>query len=98
MIDFGARATARDRGRSWFGVPQWAAMAATLALGLVVGNMVGEPPRTHPCRDRDGSLVAAAALDQALDQQLASVLQVRLARSRRSDLPRPPGLDLPQLQ
>ncbi len=71
VIDLGAQVTARDRGRSWFGIPQWAAMAATLALGLVVGNMVGERSDA-PVSNRNGSLVAAAALDQALDQQLAS--------------------------
>lgn len=72
VIDFGARATDRDRWRSWFGVPRWAAMAATLALGLVVGNMVGGSSGA-PVQNRDGMLVAAASLDQALDKQLASV-------------------------
>ena len=42
VIDFGARATERDQRRGWFAVPQWAAMAATLALGVVVGQFVGE--------------------------------------------------------
>ena len=45
VVDFGSRTAERDRRSSWFGVPQWAAMAATLALGLVVGNMVGGPSR-----------------------------------------------------
>jgi hypothetical protein len=70
VIDLGARAVGRDRSRGWFGVPQWAAMAATLALGLVVGNMVGGSGA--PVQNRDGMLVAAASLDQALDRQLTS--------------------------
>src|SRR5919106_2998669 len=32
IIDFGARATERERRRSWLAVPQWAAMAASLAI------------------------------------------------------------------
>ena len=71
VIDFGARAVGRDSSRGWFGVPQWAAMAATLALGLVVGNMVGGSS-VAPVQNRDGMLVAAASLDHALDRQLAS--------------------------
>lgn len=71
VIDFGARAAERDRWRGWFGAPQWAAMAATLALGLFIGSVVGDRPAA-PVLNRDGMLVAAASLDQALDQQLAS--------------------------
>jgi hypothetical protein len=70
VIDLGARATQATR-RGNFGVPQWAAMAATLALGLLVGNLVGERFGA-PVQNRDGSLVAAASLDRALDQQLAA--------------------------
>lgn len=70
VIEFGVRTAGRDRSRGWFGVPQWAAMAATLALGLVVGNIVGGS--STPVQNRDGMLIAAAALDQALDRQLAS--------------------------
>lgn len=71
VIDFGAKAVERGRGHGRFGVPQWAAMAATLALGLVVGNMVGDRS-SAPVQNRDGLLIAAASLDQALDSQLAS--------------------------
>jgi len=71
VIDFGAKAAGRDRRRGQFGVAQWAAMAATLALGLVVGNMVGGSSGA-PVQNRDGMLVAAASLDHALDKQLAS--------------------------
>jgi hypothetical protein len=71
VIDLGARAAQGDRWRGRFGVPQWAAMAATLALGLLVGNLVGDRSGA-PVQNRDGSLVAGASLDRALDEQLAS--------------------------
>jgi len=67
VIDFGKKRSARG----WFGVPQWAAMAATLTLGLVVGQFVGDRSGS-PVEAHDGTLVAAASLDQALDKQLAS--------------------------
>lgn len=72
-IDFGARATERDRRRGWFAVPQWAAVAASLAIGLVVGTQInGERHADAPVAVEGGQLVAAAALDQALDTRLAS--------------------------
>jgi hypothetical protein len=70
-IDLNSRRSERRSQGGWFGVPQWAAMAATLALGLVVGNMVGGRSDS-PVVNRDGMLVAAASLDQKLDRQLAS--------------------------
>ena len=71
VIDFGARATAAKRRRGWFAPAQWAAMAATLALGLVAGQFLGERSGS-PVQIRDNMLVAAASLDGALDHQLAS--------------------------
>ena len=71
VVDFGARAVERDVRRPQFGVPQWAAMAATLALGLLVGNLANRGAYS-PVAIEDGHLVAAAALEQALDSQLAS--------------------------
>lgn len=71
VIDFGARATKREQRHRLFAAPQWAAMAATLALGVVAGQFIGDRS-TSPVRNRDGMLVAAASLDQALDTQLAS--------------------------
>ncbi len=71
VIDFGARAADRDRRRSWLAAPQWAAMAASLAIGLVVGTQfVGRT--VSPVAVESGHLVAAASLDQALDTRLAS--------------------------
>jgi hypothetical protein len=71
VIDFGAAKRGRDARRGWGSMPQWAAMAATLAVGIVVGTMV--PLRsTAPVAVQGGRIYAAAALDQALDEQLAS--------------------------
>jgi hypothetical protein len=67
VIDF---ATAK-RARSMPSLPQWAAMAATLALGIFVGTMVPERG-AGPVEVQSGKLYAAASLDQALDTQLAS--------------------------
>ena len=68
VIDFEAKRAVR---RVAFGVPQWAAMAATLAIGIVAGQFVGDRSAA-PVGSRDGVLVAAGSLDQALDAQLAS--------------------------
>ena len=67
-------AAARDRraarGR---GIPQWAALAATLALGLGLGAVVGgRGGQQAPVTIEGGHMVAAAALGRALDTQLAS--------------------------
>jgi hypothetical protein len=67
VIDFAAA----KRARSMPSLPQWAAMAATLALGILVGTMV--PQRGGgPVELQGGKIYAAAALDNALDTQLAS--------------------------
>ncbi|MFL6729301.1 MAG: hypothetical protein ACJ8E3_08245 [Sphingomicrobium sp.] len=52
-------------------LPQWAAIAATLAVGVVAGTMVPRQADT-PVALRDGNIYAAAALDDALDAELAS--------------------------
>lgn len=52
-------------------IQQWAAMAATLAVGIVVGTMVRTDDGS-PIELRGGQMVAASALDRALDTQLAS--------------------------
>jgi hypothetical protein len=73
VIDFGSKATERERRRGWFSAPQWAAMAASLAIGLVVGTQwVGRSGIDSPVTVEGGQLVAAAALDKALDTRLAS--------------------------
>lgn len=73
LINLGARATERERRRSWFAVPQWAAVAASLALGLVIGTQInGERHSDAPVAVEDGRMIAAASLDDALDTRLAS--------------------------
>lgn len=69
VIDFGA---ARERRRRAFPAwAQWAAMAATLAIGIVTGTMLNDGASGPIARD-GGQLVAAAELEQALTTRLAS--------------------------
>lgn len=71
VIDLGARAA--RHGASRFAMPQWAAMAATLVLGLVAGTMIGDRGgMVSPVAVEGSQLVASAELDQALDTSLAS--------------------------
>ena len=53
-------------------LPQWAAMAAVLALGLFGGTFVGRDLVSSPVAVSDGAIYAAGAVDHALDSQLAS--------------------------
>lgn len=58
--------------RRWFGSGgRYAAIAATLVVGLVVGQMLPRGPAA-PMVDRNGAVVAQGALADALDSQLAS--------------------------
>jgi len=67
VIDFAAA----KRVRSMPALAQWAAMAATLAIGVFAGTQV--PRGTEaPVQVQDGKLYAAASLNQALDTELAS--------------------------
>lgn len=77
----------RERGRSVIGIasrgeglarpfirplPQWAAMAATLVLGLFAGMLVAGDFDSSPVEVRGGALYAAGATERALETQLAS--------------------------
>lgn len=67
-------AAARQRKSPRFGVPamaQWAAMAATLVLGLVTGSML-DGGSSAPVRSKSGYLLASTELESALDLRLAS--------------------------
>jgi hypothetical protein len=67
VIDFAVA----ERTRALASLPQWAAMAATLALGVFVGTMV--PQRGGaPVEVQGGKLYAASTLNEALDTELAS--------------------------
>lgn len=72
VVDLKAARAKRVAPRASFGLPQWAAMAATLAIGIVAGQFVNNRSGA-PIESRDGKLVAASSLDRALDAQLASV-------------------------
>ena len=52
-------------------LPQWAAIAATLAVGIFAGMMVPRQSQT-PVALRDGKIYAEAALGETLDTHLAS--------------------------
>ena len=67
VIDFGAA----KRSRSMPALAQWAAMAATLAIGIVVGTRVPQETAA-PVQVEAGKLYAAASLNRALDSELAS--------------------------
>lgn len=67
VIDF----VAAKRARTMPSLPQWAAMAATLALGILVGTMVPQAA-SSPVEVQGGKIYAAAAVNRALDTQLAS--------------------------
>ena len=70
VVDFAAAQRSRE-ARRWAPLPQWAAVAATLAVGIFVGTMV--PQRSNaPVAVQGGKVYAAAALDDALNTQLAS--------------------------
>jgi hypothetical protein len=77
VIPFAARSRPGPR---WAGVPQWAAMAATLALGIGLGTMVDNQSDTAPIDMRGGRMIAAAALETTLDKQLASAAAAGGAR------------------
>ena len=67
VIDF----TAAKRARSMPALAQWAAMAATLAIGIFVGTRVPQSSDA-PVQVQGGQLYAAASLNKALDTELAS--------------------------
>ena len=67
VIDFASA----KRARSIPALAQWAAMAATLAIGVFIGTRV--PQETSaPVQAEAGRLYAAASLNRALDRDLAS--------------------------
>lgn len=73
VVELGARSTEHERRSRWLAAPQWAAMAASLAVGLVVGSQfVGSSGQDSIVVIEHGRLVAAAGLEQRLDTGLAS--------------------------
>jgi hypothetical protein len=70
VIDFASSRRGRDV-RRWAALPQWAALAASLAVGILIGTAVPERAPS-PVSIKGGTVLAAASLDQALTSQLAS--------------------------
>ena len=64
--DFAAARERRAARR--FGLPQWAAIAATLVVGVVTGTMIDRGPVSQ----QGATIVASGALERALDTRLAS--------------------------
>lgn len=72
---FTARQTEKNLGkrqRRSMGIAQWGAMAATLALGVVVGQYGLGGGSDAPFAQQGGALVASGPLEDALETQLAS--------------------------
>src|SRR5206468_3729067 len=63
-------AAANDRAPVRIGPPQWAALAACLVAGVLVGRLAW--PQPGALVERDGALVARGRLERALSTQLAS--------------------------
>ncbi|MEH6757658.1 MAG: anti-sigma factor [Parasphingorhabdus sp.] len=71
---FASRKSGQERAleqRRGFGFAQWGAMAATLAIGVAVGQF-GLGSETGPFQQSDGALIASGSLETALEKQLAS--------------------------
>ncbi len=68
------RASKQERlqARRRWSLPQFAAIAASLIIGVLIGQRVLHSPREGVFATRDGQLVASGLLDEALTRQLAS--------------------------
>jgi hypothetical protein len=71
VIDF-AEARKRRGPAARPPVRQWAAIAATLAVGVLIGTLAPHAREASPLEVQSGKIYAAAALDSALSKQLAS--------------------------
>lgn len=71
VIDF-AKAKRRRSASAWPSSGQWAAMAATLAIGVLIGTLAPQSREVTPVRVQGGKMYAAAALNGALNAELAS--------------------------
>jgi len=70
VIDFAEARKKRDR--AWPSVAQWSAMAATLAIGVLIGTLAPQARQASPVEVQGGKIYAASALNEALSTQLAS--------------------------
>jgi hypothetical protein len=72
VIDIGSRRRDRSGRAGLVPLPQWAAMAATLVVGILVGSTLLGERGASPVEIRGNKIYAAAQLDDALERQLAS--------------------------
>ena len=70
LVTLASAANDTDAARRRLALPQWAAMAACLALGVVAGRELW--PEHGPLATHGGELVARGELEKALTTQLAS--------------------------
>lgn len=61
-----------ERAQRRWSLPQWSAMAASLVLGVFVGQAMLRSPASSPIVARDGRLIAQDVLAESLSNQLAS--------------------------
>jgi hypothetical protein len=71
LIDFADAKRRRERS-FWPSVTQWSAMAATLAVGVLIGTLAPQARNVAPVEVRGGKMYAASALSNALTDDLAS--------------------------
>ena len=70
VLQFPARPAAAEGGR--WGAREWAALAASLVLGMLLSWQFIAPSRRAMVTASNGALIASGALARALDSQLAS--------------------------
>jgi hypothetical protein len=71
VLDF-AEAKKHREARHWPSVAQWGAIAATLAIGVLVGSMTPRQRDAAPIEVQGGKMYAASGIRHALDTELAS--------------------------
>ena len=71
VVDFAEAGRKRENKMRRGALPAWIGMAASLALGLLLGVLLRNPA-SGPFDAEGSGLYAAASLDRALDTQLAS--------------------------
>lgn len=72
LADLRATKQERLRARRRWALPQFAAVAASLIIGVLIGQRTLNSARQNVLESREGQLVASALLDEALSGQLAS--------------------------
>ncbi len=66
------RAARAGKTQAHWSMRQLGAVAASLIIGIVLGQLIVHPANRHPIVQRDGAMIAQGVLDTALSDQLAS--------------------------